>query len=128
MKKEFWMEFYQRNSIFLSTAAVPLFVVLLFFLWVPSALSVLLPLCWHYVLCIPLLVLCYCLKKMGKEKMTVGIAFVIFTVAIAGFFLVYQGPFVQSGKTFHLYLTQYGLCTLPVLLCPCAAALITLKK
>ena len=79
-------------------------------------MSHLLPLCWHYVLCFVLLLLLFVFRKQHKCKDVIAIGCCMVLVSIVGFFVVYFGPFAQSGKTFFGYVTRYGIFTLPVLM------------
>ena len=88
----------------------------------------LLSLCWHYVICIPLLILVFQCKKRDRTGLAYGLAALCLLVSTAGFFLVFHGPFVESGKTFGMYLTRYGLYTLPIFLVPAAAFAMVLWK
>lgn len=70
--------------------------------------------CWHYILCIILSCVYVYLTKQNNKKAVILTAAALIMVSVIGFFVVYSGPFVQSGKTFYGYVTRYGIATLPV--------------
>ena len=104
----------RHRSYFINTLGF-LGIVTLFLFWLPELLW----LCWHYLACLLLVLACYPCKKEGKQGLLIGLTLLSFVIAVAGFFLIYQGPFVASNKSFYEYLTKYGPCTLPIFLFPC---------
>lgn len=84
-------------------------------------LSILL-VCWHYLLCGLLLWGCWQWRKAGKHALAVLCVFCMAVAAVVGFFLVYSGPFLESGKNFYHYVTVYGIVTLPIFLFPLGGA------
>lgn len=98
-------------------------ILLIFLIPVCSLLSML----WHYLVCFLLLGFCWFGKKRNLKWMAALGTALMLLVSVAGFILVYQGPFAASGKTFWMYVTQYGVFTLPVFLFPLAGLLLTLS-
>ena len=83
---------------------------------------------WHYIICLFLLTASYVLKKLGKQKAVAGIAVLVVFIALAGFFLVYQGQYVDRGWTFYKYITRDCFSSLPIFLFPCIAIWFALWK
>ena len=104
----------RHRSYFINTLGFLGFVTLFLFC-VPQLIW----LCWHYLACLLLVLACYPCKKEGKQGLLIGLTLLSFVIAVAGFFLIYQGPFVSSGKSFYQYLTTFGPFTLPIFLFPC---------
>ena len=82
--------------------------------------------CWHYLLCAGLLLLCYKAGQNHRFSLCTAITALIAVVSVVGFWLVYAGPFVESGKTFVGYITRYGAYSLPIFLFPLAGLILTL--
>ena len=82
--------------------------------------------CWHYLLCAGLLLLCYKAGQNHRFSLRAAITALIAVVSVVGFWLVYAGPFVESGKTFVGYITRYGAYSLPIFLFPLAGLVLTL--
>ena len=89
-----------------------------------AAAPQLLDMIWHYGVCFFLVIGCWISQKLGNQKAVAVLAILTCAAAVAGFFLVYAGPFAQSGKTIGMYISRYGLFTLPIFLFPCIAGLI----
>ena len=85
-----------------------------------------LSLCWHYLLCAGLLLLCYKAGQNRRCSLCAAITALMLAVSVVGFWLVYAGPFVESGKTFAGYVTRYGVYSLPIFLFPLAGLILTL--
>lgn len=90
-----------------------------------AAAPQLLDMIWHYGVCFFLVIGCWISQKLGNQKAAAVLAILTCAAAVAGFFLVYAGPFAQSGKTMGMYIGRYGLFTLPIFLFPCIAGLVT---
>lgn len=82
--------------------------------------------CWHYLLCAGLLLLCYKGGQNHRFSLCAAITVLMTVVSVVGFWLVYAGPFVESGKTFAGYVTRYGVYSLPIFLFPLAGLILTL--
>lgn len=85
-----------------------------------------LSLCWHYLLCIALLFLCHKAKRSRRFLLCAAATGLMLVVAVVGFWLVYVGPFAESGKTFAMYITRYAAFTLPIFAFPLAGFVLTL--
>lgn len=81
---------------------------------------------WHYLLCAGLLLLCYKAGQNHHFSLCAAITVLMTVVSVVGFWLVYAGPFVESGKTFVGYITRYGAYSLPIFLFPLAGLILTL--
>ena len=81
---------------------------------------------WHYLLCAGLLLLCYKAGQNHRFSLCAAITVLMTVVSVVGFWLVYAGPFVESGKTFVGYITRYGAYSLPIFLFPLAGLILTL--
>ena len=81
---------------------------------------------WHYLLCAGLLLLCYKAGQNHHFSLCAAITVLMTVVSVVGFWLVYAGPFVESGKTFAGYVTRYGAYSLPIFLFPLAGLILTL--
>ena len=81
---------------------------------------------WHYLLCAGLLLLCYKAGQNHRFSLCAAITVLMTVVSVVGFWLVYAGPFVESGKTFVGYITRYGAYSLPIFLFPLAGLVLTL--
>ena len=81
---------------------------------------------WHYLLCAGLLLLCYKAGQNRRFSLCAAITALMLAVSVVGFWLVYAGPFVESGKTFAGYVTRYGVYSLPIFLFPLAGLILTL--
>ena len=92
-----------------------------------AALSVVIPFCSHYLLCAALLFLCYKCKENGIFSLCALTSVLMALVAAVGSWLLYAGPFVDSGKTFAMFVTYYAPYTLPVFLFPVAGLVLTLR-
>ena len=84
-------------------------------------------LCWHYILCSLCLNAGWKLSWSGRRRAALLLAALSAVVACVGFFLVFFGPFVESGKTFQMYVTRYGLYTLPIFLFPVVGFLLAFR-
>ena len=113
-------EFVQKNLAVLFIALGGLLLAVLVLAAVPGLYAV----GWHYAACFFLVVGCWLCRKLGRQKLAMALVVLTCVVAVAGFFLVYAGPFAQSGKTMGMYIGRYGLFTLPIFLFPCIAGLI----
>ena len=82
--------------------------------------------CWHYLLCAGLLFLCNKARRSHRFPLCVAITTLMAAVSALGFWLVYAGPFAESGKTFAGYVTRYGAYSLPIFLFPLAGIVLTL--
>ena len=80
---------------------------------------------WHYLLCAGLLLLCYKAGQNHRFSLCAAITVLMTVVSVVGFWLVYAGPFVESGKTFVGYITRYGAYSLPIFLFPLAGLILT---
>ena len=87
-----------------------------------------LSLCWHYLLCAVLLLRCYKAGQNRRHTLCAAITALMLSVSAVGFWLVYAGPFVESGKTFVGYITRYGAYSLPIFLFPLAGLFLTLRS
>ena len=83
---------------------------------------------WHYLLCAVLLLLCYKAGQNRRHPLCAAITALMLAVSAVGFWLVYAGPFVESGKTFARYVTRYGTYSLPIFLFPLAGLILTLRS
>lgn len=81
---------------------------------------------WHYLLCAVLLLLCYKAGQNRRFPLCAAATVLMAVVSVVGFWLVYTGPFVESGKTFSGYVTRYGAYSLPIFLFPLAGIILTL--
>ena len=81
---------------------------------------------WHYLLCAGLLLLCYKAGQNHRFSLCAAITALMLAVSVVGFWLVYAGPFVESGKTFAVYVTRYCIYSLPIFLFPLAGLILTL--
>ena len=81
---------------------------------------------WHYLLCAVLLLLCYKAGQNRRFSLCATATGLMAAVSVVGFWLVYAGPFVESGKTFVGYITRYGAYSLPIFLVPLAGLILTL--
>ena len=82
--------------------------------------------CWHYLLCAVLLLLCYKAGQNHRSPLCAATTALMAVVSAVGFWLVYAGPFAESGKTFSGYVTRYGAYSLPIFLFPLAGLILTL--
>ena len=82
--------------------------------------------CWHYLLCAVLLFLCNKARRSHRFPLCAAITALMAVISVVGFWLVYAGPFVESGKTFAGYVTRYGAYSLPIFLFPLAGLILTL--
>ena len=80
---------------------------------------------WHYLLCAVLLLLCYKAGQNRRFPLCAAATVLMAVVSVVGFWLVYTGPFVESGKTFAGYVTRYGAYSLPIFLFPLAGVVLT---
>ena len=103
-KKEVQSIWQEHRSYIVNVLGIFGFIALFLF-WLPPLLSF----TWHYLSCFFLVLVSYLCKKLGKQKLVVGIAAIVLLIAVAGFFLIYFGPFVESNKSFYEYLTKYGV-------------------
>lgn len=87
-----------------------------------------LPLAWHYLLCSALLFFCWNAAVKKRFPLCVTATILMFVLAAVGFWLVYAGPFVESGKTFTMYVTRYAVYTLPIFAFPLAGLLLSLRS
>ena len=87
----------------------------------------LLDMIWHYGVCFFLAIGCWISQKLGNQKAVAVLAILTCAAAVAGFFLVYAGPFAGSGKTLAMYVGRYGAVTLPVFLLPLAAVIMAAR-
>jgi len=85
-------------------------------------------LCWHYLLCSLCLNAGWKLSRSGRRRAAFLLAALSACIACVGFFLVFFGPFVESGKTFQMYLTRYGLYTLSIFLFPAVGFLLAFRS
>ena len=92
-----------------------------------AAVPQLLDMIWHYGVCFFLVVGCWISQKLGSQKAAAVLAILTCAAAVAGFFLVYAGPFAGSGKTLAMYVGRYGAVTLPVFLLPLAAVIMAAR-
>ena len=122
-KKEVQSIWQEHRSYIVNVLGIFGFIALFLF-WLPPLLSF----TWHYLSCFFLVLVSYLCKKLGKQKLVVEIAAIVLLIAVAGFFLIYFGPFVESNKSFYEYLTKYGVCTLPIFIFPCIAVWFALWK
>ena len=81
---------------------------------------------WHYLLCAVLLLLCYKAGQNRRFPLCAAATVLMAVVSVVGFWLVYTGPFVESGKTFSGSVTRYGAYSLPIFLFPLAGLILTL--
>ena len=82
--------------------------------------------CWHYLLCAGLLFLCNKARGSHHFSACAIITALMAVASAAGFWLVYTGPFAESGKTFAGYITRYGAYSLPIFLFPLAGLVLTM--
>ena len=82
--------------------------------------------CWHYLLCAGLLFLCNKARQDRRLLLCTITTALMAVVAVFGFWLVYTGPFAESGKTFAGYITRYGAYSLPIFLFPLAGLVLTM--
>ena len=87
----------------------------------------LLDMIWHYGVCFFLAIGCWISQKLGNRRAAAVLAILTCAAAVAGFFLVYAGPFAGSGKTLAMYVGRYGAVTLPVFLFPLAAVIMAAR-
>ena len=92
-----------------------------------AAAPQLLDMIWHYGVCFFLVIGCWISQKLGNQKAAAVLAILTCAAAVAGFFLVYAGPFAGSGKTLAMYVGRYGAVTLPVFLFPLAAVIMAAR-
>ncbi len=81
--------------------------------------------CWHYLLCAAALYGCWRCCKAGRFGPALALTVLMVIVSAVGFFEVYSGPFVESGKSFAAYVDRYALFSLPVFLFPLAGLSLT---
>ena len=82
--------------------------------------------CWHYLLCAGLLFLCSKARRADRLPLCAGLTALMAVVSGLGFWLVYAGPFAESGKTFAGYITRYGAYSLPIFVFPLAGLVLTM--
>ena len=82
--------------------------------------------CWHYLLCAGLLFLCNKARQDRRLLLCTITTALMAVVAVFGFWLVYAGPFAESGKTFAGYITRYGAYSLPIFAFPLTGFILTL--
>ena len=116
-------EFVQKNLAVLFIALGGLLLAVLVLAAVPGLYAV----GWHYAACFFLVVGCWLCRKLGRQKLAMALVVLTCVVAVAGFFLVYAGPFAGSGKTLAMYVGRYGAVTLPVFLFPLAAVIMAAR-
>ena len=81
----------------------------------------------HYLLCAALLFLCCTSKKNGLFPLCAAATILMVLVSAVGFYLLYAGLFLPSGKTFAMYVSRYAPYTLPVFLFPLVGFVMTLR-
>lgn len=81
---------------------------------------------WHYLLCFLVLVVCFFVFRRRNLVACAVCTCLMAVVSVVGFFVVYSGPFVASGKTLLEYTVGYGPVTLPVFLFPILGFMMTL--
>ena len=114
-----WFDFVRDHLAAVSAAAGGLILAVMVLLFTPGLYAV----GWHYAACYFLVIACWLCSRAGKTRLALALVGLTCVVAVAGFFLVYAGPFAQSGKTMEMYIGRYGLISLPIFLFPCAAFL-----
>ena len=82
--------------------------------------------CWHYLLCAGLLFLCSKARRSNRFLLCTAATILMVIVSVFGFWLVYAGPFAESGKTFAGYITRYGAYSLPIFAFPLTGFILTL--
>ena len=115
--------FLQKNPAPLLVALGGIVLGSLIFAVVPQLLDMI----WHYGVCFFLAIGCWISQKLGNRRAAAVLAILTCAAAVAGFFLVYAGPFAGSGKTFAMYVGRYGAGTLPVFLFPLAAVIMAVR-
>ena len=118
-KNKTWSDFVRDHLAAVSAAAGGLILAVMVLLFTPGLYAV----GWHYAACYFLVITCWLCSRAGKTRLALALVVLTCVVAVAGFFLVYAGPFAQSGKTMEMYIGRYGLISLPIFLFPCAAFL-----
>ena len=88
----------------------------------------LLDVCWHYLLCVILFAACLIFVQKGKKKTALLLTGAMLVISAVGFYLVYMGPFRESGKTFLGYVTRYGVVSLSIFLFPVLGLLAYIQK
>ena len=81
---------------------------------------------WHYAACCILLAVCWALRQKDKLRLCVLCDLAMLVIAVVGFYLSYHLVFVESGKTFAMYVQRYALYSFGVFVLPVAGFLITM--
>ena len=115
--------FLQKNPVPLLVALGGIVLGALILAVVPQLLDMI----WHYGVCFFLAIGCWISQKLGNRRAAAVLAILTCAAAVAGFFLVYAGPFAGSGKTLAMYVGRYGAVTLPVFLLPLAAVIMAAR-
>lgn len=89
-----------------------------------APLAGLLSLTWHYLVNALLLGCCHWCGRKKRHMLLWGTVFLMALTAASGFYLMYAGHFLESGKTFSMYVGRYAPYSLPIFLFPLAGALL----
>lgn len=81
---------------------------------------------WHYTACGVLLAVCWALRQRDRLRLCVLCDILMLVIAVAGFYLSYHLVFVESGKTFAMYVQRYALYSFGVFVFPAIGFLLTM--